>query len=96
MYRGKGVVFDPYGNILPCTHFGDAPLFENNSKQAQEVFMGDKFWTFWNNKNSPAGKFREALWQFPTEKCKNCDMWGACIGGCPLLWSHFDPRDYIT
>ncbi len=39
MYRGRGVAFDPEGNILPCTHFSEAPLIERTIDQEGRFFV---------------------------------------------------------
>lgn len=95
MYRGKGVVFDPFGNILPCTHFVDFPIFENIYSKGGDFKIKDNFWMLWKSPKSEAGKFRKDLWRYPVERCQECESWGACVGGCPLLWSYYDPAEYI-
>ena len=41
-------------------------------------------------------KFIETVWKYPTEHCKSCSLWGKCVGGCPLLWLEFNPKDFIV
>lgn len=95
MYRGKGVIFDPIGNILPCTHFSEMPLYEATMDTGNHFILKDSFEGLWQDSQSEAGKFRAALWRYPAERCKECEYWGGCVGGCPLLWTHFEPRDFI-
>ncbi len=95
MYVGRGVAFDPFGNILPCTHFSDFPLL-NNAKNAENRFIFKKnIKDVWIGKNLNPTKFRKKLWRYPSPVCQQCDLWGACIGGCPLFWLYYDPAQYI-
>jgi len=95
MYHGKGVAFDCFGNILPCTHFADFPLFTDAMSAKGEFLLKEKFIGMWE-KGELANKFRDELWQYPFPACEDCQYWGGCIGGCPLLWSHYDPIECIA
>lgn len=95
MYRGKGVVFDPEGNILPCTHFSEMPLIENTMGDDGHFKLKEDFYKIWDDCSSVVGKFRAALWRYPAKKCERCEYWGGCVGGCPLLWTYFDPVAFI-
>lgn len=92
MFGGKGIAFDAEGNVLPCTHFAGYPLameninFDNKSKINDfKVFL---------NRGLPK-KFRNELWRYPSKKCCDCEYWGYCVGGCPLLWLEKDPSVII-
>lgn len=91
MYRGKGVVFDPAGNILPCTHFTKDPLVEGCKNKDGNFTLETSFSAIWSEPVGLPARFRSTLWTYPADKCNGCEFWGACIGGCPLLWTHFDP-----
>lgn len=93
MYRGRGVAFEPSGNILPCTHFTGFPLYEGKLSSGGQLEVLNKFEAFWDSEK--VNQFREQLWKFPSRECQTCCWWGGCIGGCPIFWLHFDPRDYI-
>jgi radical SAM protein with 4Fe4S-binding SPASM domain len=95
MYRGKGVVFDPNGNILPCTHFSEAPLIKNAMDKNENFAFRENFFEIWESPKNIVGKFRSTLWKYPAHKCIDCKYWGGCIGGCPLLWSRFDPLIFV-
>ncbi len=92
MFFGTGVAFEPDGSVLPCTHFAGTPLF--NAMREDGSFDGDRFATEWETGSHAT--FVRATWQYPAERCKTCSSWGACVGGCPLLWMHFDPADYLA
>jgi len=90
MYHGKGVAFDPVGNILPCTHFADFPIISLQN----QIDLQKDFTSIWQ-KDDEVCQFREELWRYPSPKCHECKYWGGCVGGCPLLWSFYDPLKII-
>lgn len=92
IYYGSGVAFEPDGNVLPCTHFVGHPLFNLRTEQ---ISSAEEFATKWYGEEGIHGTFKEALWRYPHENCKECEHWGKCIGGCPFLWTHFNPQDII-
>lgn len=95
MYQGKGVAFDPNGNILPCTHFADFPLLTDGIGENGSFTHKDTFVDNWELVEGIPAQFRQQLWRYPSLRCQSCPYWGGCIGGCPLYWSVYDPRDYI-
>ena len=89
LYRGTGVQFLSDGSITPCTHVYDQIL-------GNPIEMGlslDEF-VDWLNTGTPR-QFRDNMWRYPTESCKECSKWGECTGGCPLMWSIHDPHIYL-
>lgn len=95
MYHGKGVVFDPKGNILPCTHFAEFPILKSAMDGSHSFIYKNNFLEVWNDVSKLPSKFRQKIWRYPSVKCVDCRYWGGCIGGCPLLWLNFNPREYV-
>lgn len=95
MYRGEGVVFDPVGNILPCTHFSEFPLASKARGLSEDFLFKDGFSVAWEDPLGEAAVFRSNLWKYPARKCASCEYWGGCVGGCPLFWTFFEPEEYI-
>jgi radical SAM protein with 4Fe4S-binding SPASM domain len=95
MYRGLGAAFDPKGSILPCTHLPDFPLLTNCQDGKGHFKLGDEFFKVWEDESQGPADFRRRLWRYPAKKCRGCKYWGACIGGCPVFWAHYDPRNFI-
>lgn len=89
IFYGSGVAFEPNGNVIPCTHFVGQPLFNIHDDNACTV---ENFSTMWYGPNGMHGSFHDALWRYPHDNCKTCDLWGKCIGGCPFLWTYFEPQ----
>jgi radical SAM protein with 4Fe4S-binding SPASM domain len=88
IFYGSGLVFEPNGNVLPCTHFVGNPLF--NWKE-QGVTISEGFAQLWYGEYGIHGTFRKEIWRYPHKNCRGCRHWGKCVGGCPFLWTHFDP-----
>lgn len=84
--KGKGIIFDTDFNILPCNHFVDHPLNKN-------PILPSKIVSFWNS--NECSKFRKIVKTYPSIKCKNCDKWNICGGGCTLRWLKDNPNDII-
>lgn len=92
VFYGRGVAFEPNGNVLPCTHFANYPLFNMINDKIENF---EDFERSWYDSKGIHGEFREVIWQYPHSNCKNCHHWGKCVGGCPLLWTHFEPDEII-
>ncbi|MBU2576138.1 MAG: radical SAM protein [Nanoarchaeota archaeon] len=91
---GSNFVIDYNGDIIPCTHLTGYPLF-NIYKENGELYSRDKFLESVNNPDGIPYRFREIMSKNASEKCDdgNCDE--PCSGGCPLVWSVFDPAKEI-
>lgn len=87
--KGTGYQFLSDGSITPCTHLYDLKLFNPVKLNLSSKEFCDKL-------NSDIIKQqRQALWQYPSIKCKSCKDWGDCVGGCPILWTKFDSDKYL-
>lgn len=85
--RGKNYVIDYNGDVLPCTHFTNVPLFNIfkegvNSKQDFDRLYRENGTTI-----------VEATKKYASEVCNDCDE--PCSGGCPLMWLVNDPQKII-
>lgn len=92
IFYGTGAAFEPNGNVLPCTHFAGASLFNAMDVHGQFTCRG-RFAQEWEG--GVHKDFVEASWKYPSSKCRSCELWGICLGGCPFQWMHFDPEQYI-
>jgi len=92
IFYGTGAAFEPNGNVLPCTHFVNSFLFNARGSDGHFAYTGrfDQEWEEGIHK-----QFIEIVWRYPTKHCKICSLWGKCFGGCPFLWMHFRPEDFI-
>lgn len=92
IFYGTGVAFEPNGNVLPCTHFVNSPLFNAKEHGGHFAYSGS-FNQEWEE--GVHKEFIEVAWRYPSSHCKVCSLWGNCFGGCPFLWMHFSPEDFI-
>lgn len=92
LLRGDSIVLDHYGQMSQCTHF--MPLATDNVFDAAEA-PRDRLQRIWHS--GEAAKTREALAVARHPACTSCVSFQRnCWGGCPILWSHFDPDDFIA
>jgi radical SAM protein with 4Fe4S-binding SPASM domain len=40
-------------------------------------------------------RFRKKITRYPSRKCEDCILWGACAGGCPILWTKLNAEKEI-
>ncbi len=92
IFFGTGAAFEPNGNVLPCTHFVNTPLFNARGLDGHFTYKG-RFAHEWEEGVHHA--FVEDAWKYPAERCTTCDLWGVCVGGCPFQWMYFDPIETI-
>lgn len=92
IFYGTGVVFEPNGNVLPCTHFVGMPLF-NAMNDLQGFIYKNRFAQEWEEGSH--GDFLKACWKYPSPECRTCHLWGVCVGGCPFQWTYFKPEKFI-
>ena len=91
MCNGSGVVFEPNGEIIPCTHFAGIKFISAKDEIGDKVVQLDQIW---NQTSGSRKRFETALSRYPSEECEHCNLWGKCHGGCPLLWKVFDASQH--
>lgn len=91
---GHGIVIDPEGHLLPCTHWIDC--YENSLTDIDdEIESDEKFKIYW--KTGSPYKVSESLGIYRSENCIGCKYWGKlCLCGCPLLWLNYNPDEIIS
>ncbi len=90
---GDGIVIDPSGNLLPCTHWLDIPW--GNLHRQYELFESrgsfDRLWS-----HGAPRAIAEQLCQYRSYKCIDCRLYGTyCLGSCPLLWRVYSADEEI-
>jgi radical SAM protein with 4Fe4S-binding SPASM domain len=89
VFTGGGVVVDPQGGVLPCTHWVDHPYANLLSDRAHFVSL-EAFNRFWST--GPPARLASRLFGQPPTRCASCRRYGPlCVGGCPLIWLQHDP-----
>jgi radical SAM protein with 4Fe4S-binding SPASM domain len=86
--KGSGINFDENFRVIPCNHFNDFPFSDsidfNNTNELDKLM-----------ETEIVKEFRKKARSYPTEKCKKCDRWNICGGGCFTRWLMDDPNKYI-
>lgn len=86
----SGGLFDTDGSLLLCNSLLDFPVgkygIDFNSADSLVEFMG----------TDRVNGYYDKLRCYPSKKCIGCDMYENCVGGCPLLWTAFNPDQMIV
>jgi radical SAM protein with 4Fe4S-binding SPASM domain len=90
---GTNFVLDANGDILPCVHFSNYPIF--NVYEDGKIMNSKKFRELWDNPEETNQKFRKILRRYPSTKCKEGNCWDPCTGGCSVFWLKYDPEKEI-
>ncbi|MCX6749227.1 MAG: radical SAM protein [Candidatus Pacearchaeota archaeon] len=90
---GFNFVLDPNGDVLPCVHFTNYPLF--NIFKDGKVISAEEFRTRYEDKEGTNQQFRKAIRRYPSLKCIEGNCWNPCVGGCPVFWLKYDAEKEI-
>ena len=85
----SGIIFDPSGQVSACNSLANFPMGMigenyNDAESLIQIFNSDSVVKVYNHMNS-----------YPSEVCINCSDNSLCRGGCPLMWSVYDPQKSI-
>ena len=87
--KGTGINFDEKFRVIPCNHFGEFP-FSSDPIDFSDPCAIDKLYS-----TKRVKKFRALTRMYLTEKCRTCDKWNICGGGCFTRWLSENPNNYI-
>ena len=87
---GFNFVLDPNGDILPCVHFSNFPIF--NVYENGKIIKTEEFLERYNNPDNTNQLFRNELKRYPSEKCLEGECWNPCTGGCSIFWLRDNPK----
>jgi radical SAM protein with 4Fe4S-binding SPASM domain len=90
---GTSFVLDANGDVLPCVHFSNYPIF--NVYENGKIISSKRFIELWKDPNETNQKFRKILRRYPSQKCSEGDCWNPCTGGCSVFWLKYDPEKEI-
>lgn len=91
---GTNFVLDANGDVLPCVHFSNYPIF--NVYQEGKIISPEKFKELWENPEETNQKLRKILRRYPSKKCSEGDCWDPCTGGCSVFWLKYNPENEIN
>jgi radical SAM protein with 4Fe4S-binding SPASM domain len=86
---GGGAIFDINGDSVMCNGLFDYPI----AVYGKDFWDADSYLKFRQKEEVKA--LYDRIINFPSEKCRDCDMYIDCGGGCPLLWFFYKPNDII-
>ena len=87
IHKHNAVTFDTKLNLLPCDMY-----FVNKIGKLGTDFNTAEEFVAWRDKQ-PYKKVIEEIDQLPSEKCKQCQYYERCYGGCPVLWKNYSFED---
>lgn len=87
--RGSGINFDENFRIIPCNHFAEFPFSETPVNVYEDSSIEEIMET------EIVKNFRKKARCYPASKCKTCNLWEQCGGGCFTNWLSLNPNDYI-
>lgn len=86
----SGGIFDTDGSLLICNSMLSFPV----GKYGQDFRSAESLATFFQSER--VRSFFARMRAYPSEKCADCEVFGECAGGCPLLWTVYQPDNVIT
>jgi radical SAM protein with 4Fe4S-binding SPASM domain len=87
--RGGGALFDTNGDSIMCNGLFDYPI----AKYGKDFCDAKSYLRFRERKSIK--HLYDKIINFPSLKCRDCEKYIECGGGCPLLWFFYKPDDII-
>jgi radical SAM protein with 4Fe4S-binding SPASM domain len=89
LMKREGIIFGVDGRVQMCNALFDFPIgyYNKDFKDAKSLIK------FLNSDRIV--NFYDQLIQYPSKKCKHCEWYLECGGGCPLRWLIYDPEKII-
>ena len=89
VHHRKAIVFGTDGSLLVCNAWYDYPLGYYGTDFTDAASLVSHM----NSDGVNAGY--DVLRRAPCEACVDCKDYNECGGGCPLLWTVYDPQDIV-
>lgn len=87
--KRNAVIFNTDGKLQMCNSLFDYPI----GKYKEDFYDAE---TLLNFLNCPQNiKYYDALSCYPSLKCRDCEWYSACGGGCPLRWAVYKPNEIL-
>jgi len=90
---GTNFVLDANGDVLPCVHFSNYPIF--NVYENEKIISSERFKNLWEDPKETNQQFRRILRKYPSQKCSEGNCWNPCTGGCSVFWLKYNPEEEI-
>jgi len=85
----SGLIFNPEGGVLLCNCLYHLPI----GFWGEDFQDAASFSEWWQRKE--VEDLNSRLINYPAKKCKTCEQYGYCGGGCSLQWFHFNPEETL-
>jgi len=87
--KRDGIIFDYNGNVIMCNGLHDYPIgkYEKDFNDSIELI------NFLNS--TEIQKYYKQISHYPSSKCKECNFYNMCGGGCPLKWAVYKPSETL-
>ncbi|MCX6786620.1 MAG: radical SAM protein [Candidatus Kaiserbacteria bacterium] len=87
--KHSGVVFDTDGTVVLCNTMFECPVGKygvdfNDSLSFLAMINGEKVNSIYRHISS-----------YPSEECIGCDFFQECQGGCPIMWTVYNPNGIV-
>jgi radical SAM protein with 4Fe4S-binding SPASM domain len=89
--NGSSLVFNVSGDLVTCNHLLDYPVYV--FEDVQQIAQRAELPNLWQN--GVAKMITDAACIYRSVKCKSCKYWDMCGGGCPIMWTKYNPTDVI-
>lgn len=89
VHQRLGVIFDSKGGLLMCNSLFDYPM----GYFMRDFETSDQLLNFMNS--SSILDCQQQISRYPHDKCRNCDKYDICAGGCPLKWAIYKPESLL-
>lgn len=84
--KKSGIIFDTDGKLLMCNNLFSYPIGYHKKDFVDKNSIISLL-------NSPRiVSYYDRINSYPSQKCINCSKYQICAGGCPLIWSIYDPK----
>jgi len=90
LIKRNSVIFDTDGKLIVCNALFDYPL----GKYKVNFYNSQSLLDFLNSDTNL--NYYKIFSRYPSLKCRDCEWYDSCGGGCPLRWAIYSPNDIIS
>ncbi len=86
----SGGIISTDGSLLICNSMFDCPV----GRYGRDFFSAESLVSFFSSEK--VKEYFRRITAYPSLKCRDCEIFEDCGGGCPLLWTAYSPDEVIT
>lgn len=85
----SGIVFDTDGKVILCNSMFEYPIGKygvdfNDGKSFLAILNGEK-----------VDRIYKHITSYPSRECIGCELFQRCRGGCPIMWTVYNPHRVV-